>query len=212
MTACPFAKLDSLFKRLRKNHRRHLADEERDVVDAYFNKYEDGRAMIVNRALMARRRCPSSIQKFVHVLDDALSSAPSLSNIITSCDLVLYRGLRLSGARELSSTWNVGSSRTFRGYVSCSPISVRALMYVDRDGCLLRMAINACSSLRFVYNPREEEVLLPRDTTWRLMGKTRMSKAVMLREGLLRPHPRDPDTSYEAVAPDRIWVLDIVPS
>ena len=144
--------------------------------------------------------------RLVRLLDSAFASAPELPVGL----LCLYRGLREASGHRMHASWRVGTVKRFAGFTSTSPVLMRALLYTDARGCLLRLHVHSSSSSSsssscYIYSPREEEILLPRDTCWRLVRKARVPTNT-----LSLVHPRDPDTDYAVVVPRHVWILDLV--
>jgi hypothetical protein len=197
-----YAAVRSTLMKGRARHRRTLGGAARDAVDAYFNEHADGCAMKLNRCLMRQGACAPSLRRLTRLLDDALASASPVPPTVE----VLYRGLRGPVGRALLDGWRaVGSERRFAGFLSCSFMPLQALLYCQEDGCLLRMHLAGDEA--HLFGPTEDEIMLPRGSTWRLLRR-RLVRTVPARAGGMY-HPADSRRDYAHIVPRRVWCLDV---
>lgn len=213
----------SLTKQDRAFRARHLTVEQRHALARYFNMLADGWAMRLNSWLLPgephavqshfRPDTPSpsdhrDLRASVLALDGALARAalviragdlPSIGSVFP----FLFRGLRASRAFDPAAFFRVGEVVDFAGFMSTSPLLLRAMLYTSEPcACVLRLDMASYGRGGFVYNWREEEVLLPRGLRWIVRSVRRVRPRQWKRaETDLAIHPLQTDENFFDLIP-----------
>ena len=144
-----------------------LTDHEKRAIEGYSNLRELGagfamNALLRNSKILVSMNVPVGVaRQYITDLDSAMAKAPSFP---TARVKVLYRGV---GAGEVSR-WKPGQTKCFKTFLSTSFEPAHAFMYKKCCVVVIRSAPGA--SAKFVYAPREEELILDRLTKLRLQS------------------------------------------
>lgn len=205
--------LHARFMKIRADARKNMSADQKRAVDTYHNLHEPGAGMKLNRELRCSRPCD-----LARTLDGVFMDAPVLPTAIGLPHLILYRGISGVGGNRLKRRWTeIGSTHTFKSFVSTSFVPLSSLIYAGSKGVVLRMHLRARppgTQLPHVYAPRETEVTLPRNTKWRL---TASDPVVPTRDTFAASpaqwHPFEKETDFLTigVVPHNVHVLDIEP-
>ena len=176
--------------RARAASRRRMGPGLRAAVDAYANLRGDGAGFAINRAAILDGKAAAGARDAVLAVDAALSSACGVRGGRTSRGEPLFRGLGGEYGRRLAERWTrPGTAMAFPGFLSTSFMPVTPLLYASPTLLVLRS-----HGLPFYFAPREDELVLPRGTRWRLVKRYR---ATPTRASL--SHPRHGSVSADAV-------------
>ena len=174
--------------RARAASRRRMGPDLRAAVDAYANLRGDGAGFAINRAAILNGTTAAETRDLVLAVDAALSFGGRGGR--TSSGEPLFRGLGGEYGRRLAERWTrPGTAVTFPGFLSTSFMPVTPLLYASPTLLVLRS-----HGLPFYFAPREDELVLPRGTRWRLVKRYR---ATPTRASL--NHPRHGSVCADAV-------------
>lgn len=144
-------------KRERTLLRRKLTPEEKDVVDRYADRDADGFAIHINAFLRSGKVVPAAEKsRYVALFDSVFQKTGG-----RRFDGLLFRGL----GGDTGVRFRVGSIVHFAGYTSTSFLPIRAASY--SKGVVL--VFRDIGDTRYIYAPREDEVVLERDTRWKVI-------------------------------------------
>ena len=157
-------------KRMRSNLRRRLTADEKESIDAYANLIEPVPGFVMNRLLRGRALRPGTQQdvvnaakRYITLLDSAMAKAYHFPNEHVQ---VVYRGVR----RAEVARWFPGNVRTFKGFMSTSHLPAHAFFYQKCCVIVVRGSGVDGPNVKYVYSPNEDELVLDRGTTLRLVS------------------------------------------
>jgi hypothetical protein len=158
-------------KRLRSAHRRRMSAEQREAVDLYTNMREPGAGMRLNEVIRAGER-----RRVTSALDAAIRSSRMSLPSNVPFPPVLFRGVSGAGARHIAR-FAEGARVRMDGYLSTTFMPFQAMLYAGRPCCLLELRFGGTVTQPMpqdcpcVYSPDEDEIVLPRGTTWVYVGR-----------------------------------------
>jgi hypothetical protein len=174
-----------------------LTRDQRNSLRCYVNlrtKEGDGCGFQMNRALRGSQGdITPALQRTIADLDDAFDTNPHVIPI-----RYLFRGAYFDG----STKFKPGDVLTMKSFMSTSPLVSRALLYSD---VILRLRVNQ-KMLQWLFSPFEEEVVVARNTQWRV---NRVRTDVRCDPNMR--HPRDPTNPSHAadIFASRVTLVDM---
>jgi hypothetical protein len=169
LTDKQYLDLREKIKILRTKNRRKLTSDEKYAVDAYTGSLKSpvGQAYKINEPLYDKTKTyeqhPDIKTKFVphEKLVESLDNALKKSTIYYNKRL--YRGINDD---KFIHKYKLGDTITFSSYLSTSYVPAKALVsYAGLECCMIVFDNNKYPVL---FGPIEDEIILPRETTWKL--------------------------------------------
>ena len=151
-----------------------LTDEELEALQ----DYTGSGYLRVNDCLRGDDDSDDAVERTIAALDSAIAKA------ISSEDMTVYRGYDTRVASYLSNhVLKLGSVVTEPAFTSTSRTEIRARAFAEwPDGLVVRIKIpagsNALDVSPYSVNPDEDEILLPRGSSLKVVGYDKLTKVI----------------------------------